>query len=28
VPSADEVNALRARVDELTEQVQTLSEKK
>jgi poly(hydroxyalkanoate) granule-associated protein len=28
VPSADEVNALRARVDELIEQVQTLSEKK
>jgi poly(hydroxyalkanoate) granule-associated protein len=28
VPSADEVNALRARVDELTEQVKTLSEKK
>lgn len=27
VPSADEVNALRARVDELIEQVQTLSEK-
>ena len=28
VPSADEVNALRDRVDELTKQVQALSEKK